>query len=141
MSATKPLFEIRIVVVVVVVLLVVIVIDRFPEANHAAGIVSDIDIPAYSKCFHGNLKKQRSKTMFVHRTNSEGPRPALETVGQGQRGLNSPNTCPTDQAQKSHRWGRRRPNTYGRGPAVAYTNPQYLIHVAMLIIRKDNNQL
>ena len=58
MSATKPLFEIRIVVVVVVVLLVVIVIDRFPEANHAAGIVSDIDIPAKSKCskcFHGNL--------------------------------------------------------------------------------------
>ena len=58
----------------------------------------------------------------------------------GQRGLNSPSTCHTEQAQKSHRWGRRRPNTYGRGPAVAYTNPQYLIHVAMLIIRKDNNQ-
>ena len=45
MSATKILFEIHlviVVVVVVVVLLAVIVIDRFPEANHAAGIVSDI---------------------------------------------------------------------------------------------------
>ena len=53
MSATKPLFEIRlvvvvvviVVVVVVVILLVAIVIDRFPEANHAAGIVSDIETP------------------------------------------------------------------------------------------------
>ena len=41
-SATKTLFEIHLVIVVVIVLLLVIVIDRFPEANHAAGIVSDI---------------------------------------------------------------------------------------------------
>jgi hypothetical protein len=36
----------HLVVVVIIVLLVVIVIDRFPEANHAAGIVSDIETPA-----------------------------------------------------------------------------------------------
>ena len=41
-SATQTLFEIHLVIVVVIVLLLVIVIDRFPEANHAAGIVSDI---------------------------------------------------------------------------------------------------
>ena len=46
MSATKTLFEIHLVIVVVIVLLLVIVIDRFPEANHAAGIVSDIETPA-----------------------------------------------------------------------------------------------
>ena len=67
--------------------------------------------------------------------------PALETAGQEQRGLYSPDTCSTAQARNSHKWGRHRPNTYGRGPNVAYANPQYLIHVAMLIIRKDNNQL
>ena len=66
-------------VVVVVVLLAVIVIDRFPDANHAAGIVSDIETPASSKWFHGILKKQRSKTMFVQQ-DPEGRRPALETV-------------------------------------------------------------
>ena len=45
-SATKPLFDKHLVIVIVVVLLVVNVIDRFPEVNHAAGIVSDIETPA-----------------------------------------------------------------------------------------------
>ena len=38
-STTKPLFEKRLVIVIVIVLLVVNVVDRFPEVNHAAGIV------------------------------------------------------------------------------------------------------
>ena len=46
MSTTKPLIEKRLVIVIVIVLLVVNVIDRFPEVNHAAGMVSDIETSA-----------------------------------------------------------------------------------------------
>ena len=81
--------------------------------------------------------KARARNSHGHRQRGLNSPNTCPTGQDGQRGLNSPNTCPTERAQKSHRWGRRRPNTYGRGPAVAYTNPQYLIHVEMLI-RKDN---